>query len=1738
MRKLKLLSLLMLICFSVGNVWAADVTYDFTGSGWTASSGTLSNGTVSFTGAGSANFKMNSGYFIMGKKDAYITFPTYSSAVEKIVVTGRSGASTAVGQNIFVGSDAVSTATTGAAGENTYNIASGYQAAGTTYILKVTTAHNTQITKIEVFYAGATTACATPTFSPAAGAVVSGTEVSISCATDGATIHYTTDGTEPTASSPTYSSAITIDEAKTIKAIAVKGGLDNSSVASAAYTVLTPLTTMDQIFTAAGTAGTTPTQVAITFNNWVVTGVKNSNAYVTDGTKGFIIYTSSHGFQVGDILSGTAVCKVQLYNGSAELTELTASKVTVNTGGSVSPVVLDAEGIAALTGANTGSVIKISGECTYESSKYYIAGVQLYNQLYSFSVSAETNYECTGVYVLNTTYGNEILPRKSDDIEEIVDPGKVATPTFSPEGGEFSEAQNVTITCETEDATIYYTIDGTDPSTTSSVYSSAIEVSETTTIKALAVKAEMTNSDIASATYTITGPQVTFNYADYKGQGSSSGSNYTMVKTDIVSIGDTKFYGNNNQAHFYANGVTTITPAAGITITQIVLTATETSYNGYQSSGTVTASAGSLSHEGKVVTWTGSADAAFTISHDKQIRWISIVVSYEEADPSAPALAVDPTVIDFGDVEQGSTVDAQTVAVNFANLTGEVTYSGLSSPFSATGTISATGDLISISADATVEVGEYEKTLTVTSAADSKSATVTVTMNVVAAASGDVYNKLTGSIEEGDYVIFYNGKALKNTVASSRFGYEEVTPVNNKISDPDASIIWSISQSGEHWTIYNENVSKYAGATGSNNQGALLSEVGDKALWSISGTGEFDITNKYQTDNSKNAYLRNNGTYGFACYAVGTGGKLILYKAANSKSPAGIAYAATAVEKLVGAAKFTNELTNPNTLTVEYSSNNTDVATVDAASGEVTIVAAGVAEITASTLGDETHKAGSAKYTVCVTAHAGTEADPYTVADAKIVIDALGTKEGVYAAGIICQVDAIDLTENFYATYWISADGLTTGQKLEAYHGKYLDNANFDAEDNILVGDEVVIFGNLKKFSSTYEFDGGNYLTSLNRTKVAAGLAYETASVEKNVGDEAFSNTLTNPYEVTVAYSSSAPSVASVNAETGLVTVNAMGEATITATFAGNDSYLPGSASYTVNVSDPSITKVTFDATVDMTASSEVLTLIKNGVTMEISKGQMHNGVSYRLNKDQTLTLSCEDGLITRIELEGTDPSYAVTNITAADYSNGVWTGSAESVDLVASVAQARMTKINVYYGADSREVAGLAYAVAAIEKNVGDANFTNELTNPNGVTVAYSSNDASVASVDAETGEVTIVAAGEAIITASFAGNATYKSANVSYTITVSPAVVPPTPSTGTTYRKVTATENITDGEYLIVYEATGVAFNGALETLDAEGNSVAVTINEGVIAGTTAIDAAVFTIDVTAGTLQSASGKYIGVSSNSNGLKQTENAETYTHTFSIDGEGNAVILANFTSSTMKLRYNPSTSAGNLRFRYYKNDGQQAIQLYKKEVLDWEDARTGLDKNRFYTVCLEKAITHVKGATFWSLANRNEAGTLAYLEEEVASELEPLPAGKPFIIRATDAKLEVVYEGATGSAGTNGALVGTFDDLDAAALNTINETGENDVYMLFNNELRPIGANNHLDAHRAYVLFNLLNPVSSEPKPAPGRRVLAMPMQKDVTTDIDALNASETPVKMMIDGQLFILRGEKLYDATGRLVK
>lgn len=124
----------------------------------------FSNGTYTVTLAAQTGYYFNTdGYLMLGKQGSTLTLPKFDFAVSKIEVVGHAGASASVGQNIFVGDKAVSTETKGAAMDtgdknktgdaktNTYEINAAYQAAGNQYTLKVTSKHNTQITKILIY---------------------------------------------------------------------------------------------------------------------------------------------------------------------------------------------------------------------------------------------------------------------------------------------------------------------------------------------------------------------------------------------------------------------------------------------------------------------------------------------------------------------------------------------------------------------------------------------------------------------------------------------------------------------------------------------------------------------------------------------------------------------------------------------------------------------------------------------------------------------------------------------------------------------------------------------------------------------------------------------------------------------------------------------------------------------------------------------------------------------------------------------------------------------------------------------------------------------------------------------------------------------------------------------------------------------------------------------------------------------------------------------------------------------------------------------------------------------------------------------------------------------------------------------------------------------------------------------------------------------------------------------------
>jgi sugar lactone lactonase YvrE len=149
-------------------------------------------------------------------------------------------------------------------------------------------------------------------------------------------------------------------------------------------------------------------------------------------------------------------------------------------------------------------------------------------------------------------------------IRKVTFSAAAATPVFSVASGTYGSAQTVTITDTTPDAAVYYTTDGTTPTTASSLYTGAIVVSATETIKAIAVADGYTDSAVASATYTINLP------AAATPAFSPAAGTYTVAQT--VTITD----GTAGGTIYYTTNGTTPTTGSSVYSGPISVSQTET----------------------------------------------------------------------------------------------------------------------------------------------------------------------------------------------------------------------------------------------------------------------------------------------------------------------------------------------------------------------------------------------------------------------------------------------------------------------------------------------------------------------------------------------------------------------------------------------------------------------------------------------------------------------------------------------------------------------------------------------------------------------------------------------------------------------------------------------------------------------------------------------------------------------------------------------------------------------------------------------------------------------------------------------------------------------------------------------------------------------------------------------------------------------------------------------------------
>ena len=215
--------------------------------------------------------------------------------------------------------------------------------------------------------------------------------------------------------------------------------------------------------------------------------------------------------------------------------------------------------------------------------------------------------------------------------------------------------------------------------------------------------------------------------------------------------------------------------------------------------------------------------------------------------------------------------------------------------------------------------------------------------------------------------------------------------------------------------------------------------------------------------------------------------------------------------------------------------------------------------------------------------------------------------------------------------------------------------------------------------------------------------------------------------------------------------------------------------------------------------------------------------------------------------------------------------------------------------------------------------------------------------------------------------------------------------------------------------------------------------------------------------------------------------------------------------------------------------DGE--FRIYNMEFKldnDLEPARTDewLAPGELGTICIPQGAVAV-GADIYELVGKEpQYGKIVF---ETVEHMKP---GKPYLFQAKGNRIDFILtdEALASEPDNSGAMKGTFAEI------TLTGDELENVYYFADHALWScvdLTATGLLvPANRAYVKMDQVQELSN-PNPAPGRRRVVLGVHgEQVVTGVENLNASEQPVKMIIDGKLYILRGEKMFDATGRLVK
>ena len=360
----------------------------------------------------------------------------------------------------------------------------------------------------------------TPTFEMVKGD--NGYVVKINCESEGASIYYTSGAEAPEApskSSTLYSAPVSVSGQTYFKAIAYVGE-NASNVAS--FTANPPMV-VNNFAALDGLTEDTDVDVMATLYGVYQNG---DNTYVYDSNNnGMLIYGSnppavSNGSTI-DGLSGVFT----IYNGQTEIKNFSFGEITEGTS-KIEPTVIT---VSQIEGMQLNKYVKLSGVTIQNTSgaKYEISDASgntavMYNKFTNSSkfdvveVPDGENFTIIGFIAKN--YDTMQLCPISIEGGEVME--QVETPVIEPGSGQLEANTEITITCATEGATIYYTVDSSEPTAESLEYTAPIKFTEAMTLKAVAVKEGMLNSGVAEAVYTLLDPNapelqtVTFDFTD------------------------------------------------------------------------------------------------------------------------------------------------------------------------------------------------------------------------------------------------------------------------------------------------------------------------------------------------------------------------------------------------------------------------------------------------------------------------------------------------------------------------------------------------------------------------------------------------------------------------------------------------------------------------------------------------------------------------------------------------------------------------------------------------------------------------------------------------------------------------------------------------------------------------------------------------------------------------------------------------------------------------------------------------------------------------------------------------------------------------------------------------------------------------------------------------------------------------------------------------------------------------